>query len=94
MYKPLQTNQPPNGAWDRFEYTVHDGTLVSGKGIVALFDGPPGTGKTLCAEIIAGEFDRPLYRVNLPEVVTRAVGETENPEKIMPKAMTRDCLGS
>ena len=36
VYKPEKTNQPPNGAWDRFEYTVHDGSLVSGKGIVAL----------------------------------------------------------
>ncbi|MGM0576560.1 MAG: ATP-binding protein [Myxococcota bacterium] len=51
--------------------------LVTGKGITTLFDGPPGTGKTLCAEIIAGEFDRPLHRVNIPEVVSKWVGETE-----------------
>ncbi len=51
--------------------------LVMGKGIAILFDGPPGTGKTFCAEIIAGELDRPLYRVNLPEVVSKWVGETE-----------------
>ena len=51
--------------------------LVTGKGITCLFDGPPGTGKTFCAEIIAGEFDRPLYRVNIPEVVSKWVGETE-----------------
>ncbi len=51
--------------------------LATGKGITVLFDGPPGTGKTFCAEIIAGEFDRPLYRVNLPEVVSKWVGETE-----------------
>jgi len=51
--------------------------LVTGKGITCLFDGPPGTGKTLCAEIIAGEFDRALYRINLPEVVSKYVGETE-----------------
>ncbi len=51
--------------------------LVTGKGIITLFDGPPGTGKTFCSEIIAGEFDRPLYRVNLPEVVSKWVGETE-----------------
>ncbi|MEZ4269506.1 MAG: ATP-binding protein [Myxococcota bacterium] len=51
--------------------------LVTGKGITVLFDGPPGTGKTLCAEIIAGELDRPLYRVNLPEVVSKWMGETE-----------------
>jgi SpoVK/Ycf46/Vps4 family AAA+-type ATPase len=51
--------------------------LVTGKGITCLFDGPPGTGKTFCAEIIAGEFERPLYRVNIPEVVSKWVGETE-----------------
>ncbi len=51
--------------------------LVTGKGITCLFDGPPGTGKTLCAEIISGEIDRPLYRINLPEVVSKYVGETE-----------------
>lgn len=51
--------------------------LVTGKGITCLFDGPPGTGKTLCAEIIAGEFDRPLYRINIPEIVSKYVGETE-----------------
>ncbi|MCB9728784.1 MAG: AAA family ATPase [Deltaproteobacteria bacterium] len=51
--------------------------LVTGKGITVLFDGPPGTGKTLCAEIIAGEFNRALYRVNIPEVVSKWVGETE-----------------
>jgi SpoVK/Ycf46/Vps4 family AAA+-type ATPase len=51
--------------------------LVTGRGITVLFDGAPGTGKTYCAEIIAGELDRPLYRVNLPEVVSKWVGETE-----------------
>ena len=51
--------------------------LVTGKGIVTLFDGPPGTGKTYTAEIVAGELDRPLYRVNIPEVVSKWVGETE-----------------
>jgi SpoVK/Ycf46/Vps4 family AAA+-type ATPase len=51
--------------------------LVTGKGITCLFDGPPGTGKTLCAEIISGELNRPLYRINIPEVVSKWVGETE-----------------
>ena len=51
--------------------------LVTGKGITVLFDGPPGTGKTLCAEVIAGELDRPIHRVNIPEVVSKWVGETE-----------------
>ncbi len=51
--------------------------LMTGKGLVALFDGPPGTGKTLCAEIIAATMGKPLFRVNLPSVVSKWVGETE-----------------
>ncbi len=51
--------------------------LSTGKGIIALFDGPPGTGKTLCAEVLANEIGRPLFRVNIPAVVSKWVGETE-----------------
>ena len=51
--------------------------LVTGRGISTLFDGPPGTGKTLCAEVLARELDRPLYRVHIPNVVSKWVGETE-----------------
>ena len=51
--------------------------LSTGKGITVLFDGPPGTGKTYCAEILAGELDRPLYRINIAEVVSKWIGETE-----------------
>ncbi|MFO0749457.1 MAG: AAA family ATPase [Myxococcota bacterium] len=51
--------------------------LTTGRGITALFDGPPGTGKTYAAEILAGELDRPLHRVNLPEVMSKWLGETE-----------------
>lgn len=51
--------------------------LVTGRGIVALFDGPPGTGKTLCAEILSNELGQPLFRINVPQIVSKWVGETE-----------------
>ena len=51
--------------------------LVTGKGVVALFDGPPGTGKTLTAEVLANELGRVLHRVHIPNVVSKWVGETE-----------------
>ncbi|MFT7580462.1 MAG: SpoVK/Ycf46/Vps4 family AAA+-type ATPase, partial [Myxococcota bacterium] len=51
--------------------------LVTGKGIVILFDGPPGTGKTLTAEILANELGKSLYRVDVPSVVSKYIGETE-----------------
>jgi AAA+ superfamily predicted ATPase len=48
-----------------------------GYGIKALFSGPPGTGKTMAAEVIAGELGLDMFRVDLSQVVSRWVGETE-----------------
>jgi AAA+ superfamily predicted ATPase len=47
------------------------------KGVSCLFYGDPGTGKTLAAQLIAGELDRELYRVDLSQVVDKYIGETE-----------------
>jgi winged helix domain-containing protein/ATPase family protein associated with various cellular activities (AAA) len=51
--------------------------LSRGKGLSALFSGPPGTGKTLAAEIIAGALELDLYRIDLSQVVSKYIGETE-----------------
>jgi SpoVK/Ycf46/Vps4 family AAA+-type ATPase len=51
--------------------------LATGKGITILLDGPPGTGKTFLAEILAGELDQPLFRISIPDIVSKWVGETE-----------------
>jgi len=52
--------------------------LATGEGsIKALFTGESGTGKTLAAEVIAGELQMPLLRVELSRVVSKWVGETE-----------------
>ncbi|MEO9238951.1 MAG: ATP-binding protein, partial [Jatrophihabitantaceae bacterium] len=48
-----------------------------GRGITALFCGQPGTGKTLAAEVVAGELELTLYRVDLSGVVSKYIGETE-----------------
>ena len=42
-----------------------------------LFAGPPGTGKTMAAEIIAGELELDLYRIDLATIVSKYIGETE-----------------
>ena len=42
-----------------------------------LFTGDPGTGKTLAAEVIASQTGTPLLKVNIAEVVSKWVGETE-----------------
>ena len=54
-----------------------DRKMTSGKGLSALFSGPPGTGKTMVAGIIAAELDMDLYRVDLSQIVSKYVGETE-----------------
>jgi SpoVK/Ycf46/Vps4 family AAA+-type ATPase len=45
--------------------------------MIALFSGPPGTGKTMLAGIIAKELDLDVYQVDLAQVVSKWVGETE-----------------
>lgn len=49
----------------------------SSQGTLALFSGPSGTGKTMAAEIMARELGFSLYRVNLNQVVSKYIGETE-----------------
>jgi len=54
-----------------------DRKLSLGKGLNVLFCGPPGTGKTMAAEVIAGELGLDLYRIDLSQVVSKYIGETE-----------------
>jgi SpoVK/Ycf46/Vps4 family AAA+-type ATPase len=53
------------------------GSARRGGGVSALFTGPSGTGKSLAAEVIATELDVDLYRVDLSQVVSKYIGETE-----------------
>lgn len=46
-------------------------------GYRALFHGPPGTGKTLCATLLGQQAGRPVYRIDLSQVVSKYIGETE-----------------
>ncbi len=51
--------------------------LQRGLGLAALFSGPPGTGKTMVAGLIAQALSLELYLVDLSQVVSKWVGETE-----------------
>lgn len=47
------------------------------KGYRTLFYGPPGTGKTLTASLIGKSNQMDVYRVDLSQVVSKYIGETE-----------------
>ncbi|MFH7334105.1 ATP-binding protein [Streptomyces hygroscopicus] len=62
--------------------TVHQewgfaATLRRGLGVTALFAGGSGTGKTLAAEVMAKELGLDLFVVDLSQVVSKYIGETE-----------------
>ena len=50
---------------------------ANGLGISTLFAGPSGTGKTMAAEVLAHELRLDLYRIDLSQVVSKYIGETE-----------------
>jgi vesicle-fusing ATPase len=48
-----------------------------GLGVAVLFVGPSGTGKTMAAEVLAASLRLDLFRVDLSQVVSKYIGETE-----------------
>lgn len=51
--------------------------LSYGRGLSMLFAGPPGTGKTMAAQVIANELSLELYKIDLSQIVSKYIGETE-----------------
>ena len=48
-----------------------------GNGVSVLLSGPPGTGKTMAAQVISRELSLPLYRVDLSQIISKYIGETQ-----------------
>jgi SpoVK/Ycf46/Vps4 family AAA+-type ATPase len=67
--------------------------LSVGKGLNVLFSGPPGTGKTMGAEVIARELALDLYKIDLSQVVSKYIGETEkNLHQVFAEAETSHAI--
>lgn len=67
-------------AWLEHQGTIMDDWGLSKqlkRGYRALFYGPPGTGKTLTACLIGKQMGLEVYRVDLSQVVSKYIGETE-----------------
>lgn len=64
-----------------------------GNGISILFAGPSGTGKTMSAMCMAGELGLELYRVDLSQMSSKWIGETEkNIGKVFDEAEKSRCI--
>jgi len=62
-------------------------------GFRALFYGPSGTGKTLTATLLGKQVQKDVYRIDLSQVVSKYIGETEkNLEKVFNKAEHKDWI--
>jgi len=63
------------------------------KGYRALFYGPPGTGKTLTASLLGSMHKRSVYRIDLSQIVSKYIGETEkNLSRIFDIAENKDWI--
>ncbi|MFD2171202.1 AAA family ATPase [Tumebacillus lipolyticus] len=70
-----------------------DRKLSYGKGLSMLFAGPPGTGKTMSAEVIAKELNLEIYKIDLSQVISKYIGETEkNLQEIFSEAQLSSAI--
>lgn len=62
-------------------------------GFIALFYGAPGTGKTMLAGILATTYGIDMYHVDLSQVVSKYIGETEkNLEILFNRLQGKNCM--
>jgi hypothetical protein len=69
-------------SWQRHSHRVRWGMEIGardpiGIGLTCLMSGKSGTGKTFAARCLAGELELNLYRIDLSQVVSKYIGETE-----------------
>ena len=64
-----------------------------GNAVIVLMYGAPGTGKTMAAQAIANEVMTPLYRVDVSQIFSKYIGETQkNLSKIFDEAKKRSVV--
>lgn len=82
--------------WAQHNETVMQDPVLGRKlkpGYRVLFYGPPGTGKTLTAALIGKQVDKEVYRIDLSQVVSKYIGETEkNLEKLFTRTARKDWI--
>jgi len=82
--------------WIKYEHEISNNNVLLkkiSKGYKCLFYGPPGTGKTLTATLLGKKNNKDVYRVDLSQIISKYVGETEkNLAQIFNIAENRDWI--
>ena len=82
--------------WLKFKDEINNNKSLSKNitnGYKALFYGPPGTGKTLTASLLGKMNNLNVYRVDLSQIVSKYIGETEkNLSKIFDLAENKNWI--
>ncbi len=82
----------------RYQYQVYcnwgfERKISYGRGLSILFAGSPGTGKTMCAQVIARQLNMEMYKVNISQIVSKYIGETEkNLQAVFSEARDSNCI--
>lgn len=82
----------------RYQYRVYhqwgfEKRVTYGKGLSILFAGAPGTGKTMCAQVIARQLNMEMYKINISQIVSKYIGETEkNLQAVFSEAKNSNCI--
>lgn len=82
----------------KFQHKVYtqwgfDRKITYGRGLSILFAGAPGTGKTMCAQVIANELNMEMYKINISQIVSKYIGETEkNLQAVFAEAKRSNCV--
>jgi len=67
--------------------------VTYGRGLSMLFAGPPGTGKTMGAQVVANQLHMELYKVQISQVISKYIGETEkNLRAVFQEAKRSNCI--
>ena len=82
----------------RYQYRVYhqwgfEKKITYGRGLSILFAGAPGTGKTMCAQVIARQLNMEMYKINISQIVSKYIGETEkNLQAVFAEAKNSNCI--
>jgi AAA+ superfamily predicted ATPase len=82
--------------WLEYHPLLNDDPNLNRKvkpGYRVLLYGPPGTGKSLTATLLGKQFNKEVYRIDLSQIVSKFIGETEkNMENVFRRAESRDWI--